>query len=59
MTPMHKLLRQTKSQNHLPCDAVWTKAQKSMQLGEIMVFCAVSLTLLAGLAMIAYGAGWD
>ena len=56
---MHKLLRQTKSQNHLPCDAVWTKAKKSMQLGEIMVFCAVSLTLLAGLAMIAYGAGWD
>ena len=55
MTPMYKLLRQTESQNHLPWDAVWTKAKKSVEVGEIMVFCAVSLTLLAGLAMIAYG----
>ena len=55
MTPMYKLLRQTESQNHLPYDAVWSKAKKSVEVGEIMVFCAVSLTLLAGLAMIAYG----
>jgi hypothetical protein len=55
MTAKHELSQRTERRNHRPRNAVRIDANKPLQVGEYIVFCAVIFTLLAGLAMIAYG----